>query len=313
MSDHRERIAGPARGRMQAWVAPDVDTPWYPIEAMRWAGLPVIVMLEKGGAAVLAVARKQARPKGVWWYQLGSWGGDGYGWLKHDEIRLAAYGRTPPAPKSPVAFRPVDPARWVHPLPAPIISPLGITEAFGPNRPAPAAHDEPEPVNPDQGSDDWPHPGLALGLGTPASLEECEARILRAFRTSNAQARVGHGASALCSDIPKEIVLVSVRLNELWWSVQPDADGSAFDAVRSGWSPSKRDKEDWVNALDWLHHIDRRALKILALRAADPPWSFRQIAERLWIKSHNTVRRMYEHGIAAAFEQATKEATREQR
>lgn len=307
-------ILGPLAGKMRAWVAPDVDTPWYPIAAMRWAGLPVVVMLEKGGVAVLAVARKQTRPKGVWWYQLGSWCKEEYRWLKHDEIRLAPYGQSPPAPNSPVAFRPVDPERWPHPLPA------ALDRAMGQNRPELEDRSAPEGVDPHQGSpdaclrqddpearlrqdDDWPHFGVRLTLGVPASLKECEARILRAFRTSNAQARVGHGAGSFCNDIPSDMVKIALMTAAREREMEERREGKApaLDAVRSGWTPSERDLEDWWFALDWLNGLDRRSLKIVQLRAADPPWSFRQIKEKVRMKCHKTVRVHYERAIAAAF------------
>lgn len=302
----RERIQGPRSGKMGAWHAAGADVAWYPIEAMRWPNVPVVVSL--GGAEVLAVVRMQARTKRWWWVQLGCWGDAEKRWLRHQEIPLEMVGRNPPTRKSPTAWRPADPAIWRHPLPEPLSWP-----AMGPNRAAEPPQEPLEPIDPHLSSDGWPHPGLRLGLGVPASREECEARVLRAFRTSASRAgggSVGHRAREICADIPKEIVLASVRRNELWWSIHPDADGSVYQAVRSGWAPSKRDIADWVEALGWLNGFERRSMRVIALRAADPPWSFRQIAERIGVKRNVTAKAVYERAIDQAFEAALQTTTR---
>lgn len=291
-------ISGPRAGNLTAWHAPEAaDERWYPVTGCKLAaGVPVRVMLDKPGFDVLAVIKKHPRRKVWWWFQLGVWSGDEARWLRSQEIALAPVGADPRWDTSPNSFRPVDEAAWPYALPAPLDPPLG------PKRPPAALPAAPEPLDPHHGSDDWPYPGLALGrLTAPRSREECEARVLRAYRTSAAQPRTGHGGSSLCADIPKEIVLASVRLNEAWWSVHPDADGGVFEAVRSGWTPTERDIADWWVALGWLNHVEPKARRAVALRAADPPWSFRQIAERLGVMSHNTARALYGRAIDHAF------------
>lgn len=294
-----------------AW-APDTDALFYPIETMRWANLPVVVTLlggdrpmpadeTRGGFEVLAIVRKHPRRKVWWWYQVGAWGGAGHGWMRSEQIALDMVGRTPPSPKSPTAWRPLDVAAWPHPLPAP------LDPSFGPKRPPTATPEAAEALDPHIGDDGWPYPGLVLTLGTPASREECEARVLRAFRTSASAAgggAIGHAARTMSADIPKEIILASIRLNEAWWSVHPDADGGVFEAVRSGWTPNKRDVGDWVTALGWLDYLEPRAVRVISLRAADPPFSFRQIAERIRVSHHVTAKRIYERAIDAAFASA---------
>lgn len=174
---------------------------------------------------------------------------------------------------------------------------------------------EPEPfgasgdvqIDPHLSSDGWPYPDIALGQQTaPTSIEECEARILRAYRTSDAQRRVGHGPGSFCGDIPSDMVKIALMTAAREREREERREGRAPDleAVRSGWTPGERDKEDWTYALAWLNGVDRRALRILALRAADPPWSFRQIAERLRLGSHETVRARYLAALRWAFEVA---------
>lgn len=308
MSDHLRTIAGPAKGRLAAWHAPDAGLPWWPIDAMpRVFHLPVIVSLNETAAHVVAEMRKFGRARRPWWFQLGVWDDVGYQWMRYAEIELEPVGREPPGRNSPVAFRPLDLARWVHPLPKP------LTPAQGPSRPPPANVDEARPCPEEDGredfdphlaSDGWPHPGLPLTLGLPASLAECEARILRGFRTSASRgggASVGHVSRALCSDIPSELVRkVSFDAER----ARVAAGEYDLEAVQSGWTPTKRDLADWDTALSWLNALDRRSVRIVALRAANPPFSFRQIAERLRVKSHNGVRAMYAAAMEAAFRAA---------
>jgi len=293
-----------ASAKITAWHAPDADVLWYPIEAMRWVGLPVIVALARGGTEIVAEIRKHPRRKTWCWYQLGSWGGDSYGWMRSDVIELEFVNRE--TEHSPHAFRPLDAAAWKHPLPEPLAPAVSL------KRP-PAATPEPqEALDPHHGSDDWPYPGLRLGAegAVPKSREECEARILRAFRTSHSSAGgfVGHMSSGTCADIPREQVQIALAhcnaeriREELRLGVaQP------LNAVRSGWTPTKRDIGDWVQALQWLNSADPADVHVVELRAADPPWSFRQIAERMRLASHNTARRWYADAISHAFQSALR-------
>lgn len=306
---------GPKSGRMAACRADGDDVAWYPMSAMRWARTPVIVALGardgeggvvrgRGGYEVLALIDRHETRRGLWWwYQLGAWSDDDNRWLPQTRVPLEMVGRDPPTALSPAAWRPVDPDAWQHPLPAP------LDPALGPNHPAPPRREAPEPIDPHLASDGWPFPGLPLGDGTPASRAECEARVLRAFRTSASRVGggVGHRRLDTCADIPREIIDASCRRNAAWWSVHADADGGAYEAVRSGWTPTRRDMADWDRVLSWLNGLASQKIRIVALRAADPPWSFRQIAEKLRMKSHNTVRRAYAEAIAWAYETARRE------
>lgn len=293
---NRTSITGPRSGKIAAWHAPREDEPWYPVAGAKLA--PGVAMFAATtSAVVLAVIRRHPERKTWWWYQLGVWGGAG--WLRQ-EIPLEQCGCL--TPLAPYAFRPVDSARWPNPLPE------ALTPALGATRPPAHALEPADGVDPHHGSDDWPYPGLALGLGAPASREECEARLLRAVRTSNAQGRVGHNTRSTCADIPRETVLAALKFAEQERLAQERAEGVARDleAVRSGWTPTKRDLADWLTALGWLECAAPRGVRALMLRAADPPWSFRQIAERLRVKSHNTARGLYAATIAEGFYAATR-------
>jgi hypothetical protein len=295
------QITGPAKGTVAAWHAPGADVPWYPIAAMRWGHLPVIVALAIGGAEIIAELRRHPRTKAWWWYQIGVAVGDG--WTRVPEIEIEMKDRA--SDFAPIAFRPLDVGAWAHPLPPP------LTGAFGTNRPPVIAPEADEgDLDPHHGSDDWPYPGLKLGLGVPASREECEARLLRAFRTSNAQSRVGHAARDTCADIPREMVLTALKYAAREREAQERGAAKDLDAVRSGWTPTKRDVEDWETALSWLNHAPARAVRVVSYRAADPPWSFRQIAERIrGAKSHNTARGLYAAAIDHAFSIALRMPT----
>lgn len=312
----RPTIAGPLTGNMTAWVDPEAASEvWYPIEAMRRADIKVIVSLVggrghvprrgedkeyRGGRSVLALVRRHERLKKDWWFQIGTWGGPKYGWIEGKQTPLEMYGRTPPTRFSPVMFRPLVPLTWPDALPDPLRS------TFGPNLPEPAALEPDEPLDPHLADDSWPHPGMKLGHGeAPLTRDECEARILRAFRTSNSSAGgdVGHHGSSYCADIPTEMVKTALLHADAERRVQERAEGIApeSEAVRSGWTPTKRDLADWLMALTWLNGLDRKELRVLSMKAADPPFSLRQIKERVRVKSATTVSNIYERALDQAF------------
>ena len=297
-AEPKRTITGPGKGRLTAAWSPGSDTThWYPIEAMTWRHLPVVVGLHRGGTEVLAVVRR--RGSHDWWFQLGAWGGEAYGWLQHEEIALEAYGRARPARNSPVKWQPVDPVRFPHRLPEPLPS------AFGARQPAERPDDPVESLDPFLSHDGWPNPGVVLTRDAPHSRDECEARVLRAFRTSASRAGggpIGHRTSELCSDIPSEIVKSALRFAtyERLASRDRGPDDDLFEAVRSAWTPTKRDIADWVDALGWLSGMEPRARRILRLRAADPPWSFNQIARALRA-SPGTVRAEYQRALDVVY------------
>lgn len=296
-----ETVSGPAKGKLQAWAAPGADDElWYPIAAMRWPHEPVFVSLAAGGFHGIAEIRKHPRRKIWWWYQVGRVLDDG--WTRVSEMPLEMYGREPETDWSPVAFRPLDLSAWRHPLPEP------LTPALGPKRPPARTPEPPEGIDPHQGSDDWPYPGLRLGMCTaPSTREECEARILRAFRTSASRAggRVGLGPSGFCADIPSDFIRIALKNGEAERLREERRLGisQSAEALRSGWTPSKRDIDDWDYALGWLNSVDRASVDVVELRAADPPYSFRQIAGRLRVP-RPTIQNWYARAIDVAFASA---------
>ncbi|MGE0022502.1 MAG: hypothetical protein AB7S70_02600 [Hyphomicrobium sp.] len=301
---HSASAQGPRKGKIRAaWQPGAADEVWYPVTCKLAAGVPVRVALEDPGYTVLALIKKHPARKTWWWYQVGVWG-DG-GWMRRQEIALAPVGAEPPWDLSPRAFSPLNAEDWPYPLPAP------LDPAFGRRAPRSEERAPDEGVDAAHGTDDWPHPGLLLTRGVPRSREECEARLLRAFRTSDAQHGVGHGGSSTCADIPREMVLIALKYAAREREAEErrgkrDTDATA---VRSGWTPTRRDLEDWVTALSWLNGVEGRAIDVVAMRAADPPWSFRQIAEKVRARCHKTARHLYERALDQAYTAALRMPT----
>ena len=151
--------------------------------------------------------------------------------------------------------------------------------------------------------DGWPAPGLALGeRAPPVSLAECEARILRAYRTSAAVmvAGSGHRKRTMCADIPAEMVKAALKRAEAERIAAGDVTGADFDGVRSAWQPTRRDLGDWDYALGWLTGVPARGRRALEMRAADPQFSFRQIGEALGRAGPGSALHVYRQAIAAA-------------
>lgn len=292
-------------GRISAWHAP--EEVWYPVavdgRTQVPAHAPVLVSLDGGGTVVVAEIRRHPVRRAMWWWvQLGVWAGEGYGWARTEAVRLEKVWHEPVSRFSPTAFRPLDVAAWRHPLPAP------LDPVFGANRPISPLSEPAESIDPHLASDGWPYPDIALGLGVPRSSEECEARVLRAFRTSHAQSRVGHGSGSTCADIPREMVLVALKLAEQERLAQERERGivQSLEAVRSGWTPTKRDLADWWVALGWLEGLAPRKVRIVGLRAADPPWSYHQIKDHVRVACGKTAKAWYGQAMAWAFAAATE-------
>ncbi len=204
-------------------------------------------------------------------------------------------GRRLPAEHAPTAFQPLDPAQpWPDPLPDPIIA-AGEADWRSP---------APEPVRDPYGCDhgpirwDDPHT-IPYNARGEVLRDEAEARLLRALKTM-ATWRV------LDTDISGSRVAWPAVIRE-WgdYTGHAEADGRfvARDRTPSGarievvpapprFEPTPRDQDDALIALAWyaaLHPPEARhrhetwalslAQRIVAKRAADPPWSFRRIGE----------------------------------
>lgn len=279
---------------------------WYPIEACRRPGVPVIVVLEDGGTEVLAIIRRHSeRQRAWWWFQIGAWGGPGIGWMPRTEIALDMWGRSQRRAKSPALWRPAPGIVWPDALPAPIEH--HFTARAMDLTPHPT---EADALDPYLAHDGWPAPGLKLGERTPpVSFEECEARILRAFRTEETRAggvRGHRGSGGFCGDIPSDMVRIALKAAEA--QRLAESGERSFEAVRSAWSPTRRDNGDWDYAQAWLRPVSARDRQIVKWRAADPPWSWRQIAEKLRV-SKTGVELRYRAAIETACKFAQRDDT----
>lgn len=244
--------------------------PWYPIASMRRHRITVRV--QGAGFECLAIVRDHPTAKRPWWIVMTERATmDGVRMLPSEP--LAPYGVAAHV-RAPMLWQPIAAGQWPDALPDPVRTP--------PRPPGQhAAPPDAEPEDATQPGDGWPYPGLRLGQCTaPVSLEECEARLLRALRTSASRetGHVGLDRRATCSDLIA-IALKFAHFEAIMrGDVKPDTE-----AVRSGWTPLRRDIEDWTYALEWLRAPGCGGIgqDVLMLRAADPPWSFRGAAERL--------------------------------
>jgi len=280
---------------MQPGVSPGPE-PWYPISTMRWARLPV--RIQGPGYECLAVVREHPGAKRLWWLSLDV--------ALRPVAPIAPYA-APGDRAAPLLWQPPNAAIWPHPLPAPVQEP--------PRDPGQhSAPSEPEPDDATQAGDGWPYPWLRLGQRVPpVSIEECEARILRALRTSRSRDTgpdVGHAPNTYCADIPREMLKAGRKL--AWLEAVARGESWAIDteAKRSAWSPLRRDREDEDYALVWIKGVVGLPRRVLGLRADDPVWSFRQIAEQIRRDGYGRlsasgVHNEYRATIARAFERAT--------
>lgn len=181
----------------------------------------------------------------------------------------------------PTTWRPLAGDAWPLPLPPPLMTP---------RRAAPAPIEAIEP--PATERDGWPYPHIPLGREQPASVEEAEARVLRALRSVKTGPRVGHAARQISGDYSREWYAILRR------HMDHDAeDKGHIGPVRALFEPTRRDLADVDTALGWLRAIatdDGAEWLLLRLRAADPAWSFAQIAEahRRW-PSRQAAQRAY--------------------
>ncbi|MFM2445582.1 MAG: hypothetical protein RI936_29 [Pseudomonadota bacterium] len=176
----------------------------------------------------------------------------------------APSAEAPPA-RYPTTWRPYPDVAFPAALPTPLAKP----------RPrAPLTPDEAPP--PPAEGDGWPHPEIALGLGAPASLAECEARVLRALRSVEAGPRVGHVVRRTSGDYASEWHAILRRFED-----HDATDPSHIGPVRALFTPTRRDLADAEAALGWLFATcDADEVYVFRCRAADPAYSFAQIAER---------------------------------
>lgn len=274
-------------------VAASVEQAWFPLSAMRRRGVPVIIA--RPGYEHLAIVAEDKPSRVLHWHMLHT----------RPRVRIGdRFARWGVAGDrcAPQAWRPVPGVPWPDPLPEPLAHWQPPREP-GQHSPPP----ETEPDDPTQSGDGWPYPRLRLGERVPpVSIEECEARLLRALRTSASRetGSVGIAHRNTCADIPAEFVKIALRYEHAEALRRGDYSPETH-AVRSGWTPVRRDIEDWLYALGWINGLHGRALRTLEMRAADPAFSFRAIAAALRISAQGA-HDLYRGAVRRAYRTATE-------
>jgi len=224
------------------WYAPAPYLPPYDvIVRVRWALLvdDEIKLLEFEGVRILDRRRRGPR-----------WG------------RLVRRGKVEWLGKQwgddPEAWQPLDPAKWRMPLPDP------IPPAFARFERKPVA----TPSEPREGPPWWREPHLVTysppGFVTP---REAEGRIMRALLTAQAtrleDPRGGGSNSAwIAKMIFKFEIEHGIRERPTYWHAR--------------FQPTARDVSDCAICIQWMRGT---LYALLALRAADPPFTWREITQ----------------------------------
>ena len=220
---------------------------------------------------------------------------------------------------TPWTWRPVKPERWPAPLPEP------VAQSKKPKRP-------PEPHRgPPESREQmlwWESPDFRLGAPgePPENLRECEARILRAWRTSDLLGRADQDRKHLRGSReawPEDLRIAAnfmeamlkrdgrnARLREEdytdFWT-KADKSDSRERPVR--WTPTRRDIGDIEppGVLEWLRGLSPRDKAILNLRTDQPPFSWEEIAQVdiMGGRARQVIQRRYRKIIEQAFRKAT--------
>lgn len=250
----------------------------YRIADLDIEGVPV--WLHLGGVEVLGQIKITARGRRIY-------------------RRIVGRNKTEDLPRHavPALWRPADPRTWPATLPAPAL------ETPEQHAPPPVASGILEAA---PAVDGWPYPGLRLGRGLepPASIDEAEARLLRAIRTRWAledderyfrDYRLGYGHKS--ADWPGAL-LVNARIVHKMLEAAPTGklgfleagdysdihvDRSALAPRPARWMPTPRDVTDDESDLirRWLSPMDDEACHLFVRRASMPVYSFAQIADEL--------------------------------
>lgn len=165
-----------------------------------------------------------------------------------------------------------------------------------------------------ESGDGWPYPHIKLGApGTPpVSMGETEARLLRAIRTLDVVMRRPRRSE---STWPPAL-LVRAKAVEKYIRSQGRAPGlregdydyfhidhSELNAYPEHFIPTHRDVSDVDQGVFRWAGSDRLFNLILHMKAANPPFSLQQIAEREHL-SIDDVAKAYAKGLNRAFEKA---------
>lgn len=182
-------------------------------------------------------------------------------------------------------WRPIDENVWPYELPEPAV--LTVEKV----KQAPAVSEPEEAIAEGPG---WPHPGVRLGRPNeaPESVEEVEARLLRALRTKFQEERPDTTSETLW--LRSLMVKAKVRHKELEASPTGvlvgfrkqdyddfHVDRSDLRPIPVKWCPTPRDVSDYEAGIHtkWLGHVRKKDRWLFAARAKNPPMSWRQIAE----------------------------------
>lgn len=182
-------------------------------------------------------------------------------------------------------WRPIEPSTWPYELPEP------ATLTHERVRDVPVASEAEAFTEEGPG---WPHPGVRLGRAgeKPESVEEVEARLLRALRTAHLEERVDNSGETLW--LRGLMVKAKVRQKELAASptgkiigFRPQdyddfhVDRSELNARPAPWCPTPRDVSDYEAGTHrtWLGHVRKKDRWLFGARAKNPPMSWRQIAD----------------------------------
>lgn len=195
-----------------------------------------------------------------------------------------------PEHHAPMLWRPVNLATWPDVLP--------LRPAPRPNPPefSTPVLSAPEPFA--ETGDGWPYPGMRLGRPDekPETTEEAEARLLRMVRTHIFKERQKDDQLGFRSDCwPKDLRHGAIGVKEAlrnsktgrlsYLTVDDYSDfhvvHSDLDARPAQWIPTRRDLGDYErHRLTWWDQTTKLAKEIIRLRAANPPYSWKQIADR---------------------------------
>jgi hypothetical protein len=230
---------------------------------------------------------------------------------------VTGYKRTEDLPEhaEPMLWRPVDMRTWPEPLP-----PVAATVA-PPSVELPKVSEPEEWAESGQG---WPYPSLRLGgpREKPATIQEAEARILRCVRTYDHLERV---ESDVVIGFPRKtwpgpLMVASQQRHEMLRSSRTGriaqftaedydhfhVDRSELDARPLRWMPTARDIGDCeAGVIRWLDAVSHSDQRIIRLRSANPPFSWRLIADHEG-GTHDKAKQRYADAMKQVYRRARR-------
>lgn len=240
----------------------------YPISTLDYEGVPVWFTVGDRELAGFAKFTRSGRPV----YRVGT--------LRKSED-LPSHAR-------PSLWRPVDPSTWPDQLPEPATVQADVD--WHSEIRANLAQIEPTVRDMDR----WPYPHIELGRAgeLPKSVEEAEARTLRALRCVDVlyrdppeRSETAWPHDLMVSAALLKKLLSSSRTGKLPWLRDDDyrdvhIDLSDLSPIPARWVPTRRDLSDVeAGCLSWMRALSRKDQRLFKWRSDLPQWSFRQIAE----------------------------------